>query len=544
MIDPRLQNNACGSSALIKFCIFLSRVFFFFFFWPQNNSLRVRWGRTEMEVIPGRSVGPFALGSTIQTVFRILVEGTGLKYETDFLYDEERPFHFDMIFDLKEIGVQLRFDPMTQRLWMVDVYDVGKVTLRYGDRVFADNGAGVPTLPLLYGLFGPTFPGHYDTDLDSYILTYRGLSFAFMIPHHAVKAEEIPMSLPDGSKPLVSRIQVHTGSDLRQIALPPALCRKDNHTQIVLYKNVGTGRCYNFTVQRLGKGAAFFQYNDTAQYVLAELGPPTSIFEKVEDKMKIHRASPTEFDGTVGGGGGRQGCGGSPSRGGKSTLSGDPPDYFLNYFHLGMDVLIDGKYHTVKKCIVHSNVPGQNSFNDYTRCHFQVTVVETERDDFVRVPNPTVLGESPGDASNPVEPPRAPAAPAMEPPTVATGNGEKKKKKKKKKKGSSSPTEKDASGSSPSAPAMGHFGSRIGEGAGSRFCVRVNTLWSEVEHNFGKPAGPMIRADEVEDEAYSFSGRMSAPSPYPASRIYAYHGCVFEILQSNYISNITFFASH
>lgn len=39
-----------------------------------------------------------------------------------------------------------------------------------------------------------------------------------------------------------------------------------------------------------------------------------------------------------------------------------PTDYFLNYFHLGIDILIDGALHICKKIILHGNVPGHYDF--------------------------------------------------------------------------------------------------------------------------------------------------------------------------------------
>lgn len=39
-----------------------------------------------------------------------------------------------------------------------------------------------------------------------------------------------------------------------------------------------------------------------------------------------------------------------------------PTDYFFNYFHLGIDVLIDGELHICKKIILHGNVPGHYDF--------------------------------------------------------------------------------------------------------------------------------------------------------------------------------------
>lgn len=49
-----------------------------------------------------------------------------------------------------------------------------------------------------------------------------------------------------------------------------------------------------------------------------------------------------------------------------------PTDYFFNYFHLGMDILIDGGLHICKKIVLHGNVPGHFDFHRYKRCPFQL----------------------------------------------------------------------------------------------------------------------------------------------------------------------------
>ena len=63
------------------------------------------------------------------------------------------------------------------------------------------------------------------------------------------------------------------------------------------------------------------------------------IFYKSEDKMKIHAPD--------------------AHRRVRTRTS----DYFLNYFTLGTDVLIDAGTHTVKKLVLHTNFPGHYDFN-------------------------------------------------------------------------------------------------------------------------------------------------------------------------------------
>ena len=48
-------------------------------------------------------------------------------------------------------------------------------------------------------------------------------------------------------------------------------------------------------------------------------------------------------------------------------LEKEESDYFYNYFTLGIDILFDGKTHTVTKLVLHNNYPGHYDFNIYYR---------------------------------------------------------------------------------------------------------------------------------------------------------------------------------
>lgn len=48
------------------------------------------------------------------------------------------------------------------------------------------------------------------------------------------------------------------------------------------------------------------------------------------------------------------------------------PDYFLNYFAEGLDFLMHGPTHTLRKIIVHGNSPGEIQFGTYARCQWAI----------------------------------------------------------------------------------------------------------------------------------------------------------------------------
>lgn len=74
-----------------------------------------------------------------------------------------------------------RFDPGTQRLKLIDVYDVRKCLLAYSGTQLSGKGTE-PTCALVYRTFGPTYPGTVDRKRNVYFLQYPGVCFMFPIP--------------------------------------------------------------------------------------------------------------------------------------------------------------------------------------------------------------------------------------------------------------------------------------------------------------------------------------------------------------------------
>jgi len=396
------------------------------------------------------------------------------------------------------------------------------------------------------------------------------LSFAFPVPHQAVKPQEIPLTLPDGTEPLATRLVIHVGPDLRKINLPREMCVSDCHAYISLHICGINGACRGFAVKMLPSNC-FFQYNDTVQHVLSELGIPSSTYDKLEDKMKIHRDS---------------------YKSAKQKQNSSAPDYFFNYFDLGMDILFDGETHTVKKVVVHTNIPGQSEFNQYRRCHYHILRLKTNKNSFAKHEKQSFDDLSrqfqlePGmltsdtdhyDTSResspvPLTQPKRNSLicvldgsddVAAKAPTLNTdGKVPSKKKKKKKKKKTSNNAEnissvlkddqiKSANGAANQSSSSMYTNDLLNtsnntgqacESHAPHFVIRVSTPWSEIEATLGKATGPMIRAPSDAGK-YDTSGRMCAPSPFSATKIYAYNGMIYEVLQNEFVSNVTFFCT-
>jgi len=92
--------------------------------------------------------------------------------------------------------------------------------------------------------------------------------------------------------------------------------------------------------------------------LIVELGPPLRTHYREDDRMTIH------------------------SRLKSSEDEDEDSPYFYNYFQHGIDFLISGSTHTVRKIILHSNIPGSPLFHRYKRCPWEIEgVPEDDEDD-------------------------------------------------------------------------------------------------------------------------------------------------------------------
>lgn len=106
------------------------------------------------------------------------------------------------------------------------------------------------------------------------------------------------------------------------------------------------------------KNRQFLHFGASVQEVLSVLGIPQQKYYKYSEpfvNMK-NSYSPDTFISTV-------------------------HDYFFNYFYLGIDILFDGRLHTVKKFILYTNMPTYNNFTTYSKCHYVLHIKDEEKEE-------------------------------------------------------------------------------------------------------------------------------------------------------------------
>ncbi|GBG33604.1 UPF0183 protein CG7083 [Hondaea fermentalgiana] len=401
-----------------------------------------------MEIVPGERVGHFVLGMGVNDALAVLRhQFVPQRPRVRVIYALKQPLEKDIVLLVEDLGLQLRFEPSTQRLRMIDIFEVSRITLAYAGTIFGAQDAARSKFINLYKVFGPTYPGTLDSYNGLYFLRYTGICLMFPIPvefQHLFHSEskELPLELPNGSSPLVHRLMIFAGNDERApelVAKPRAQDMAMLRPEILL---TTLGRTYleevRFHIGNAAQGLptriVFPQRNgeleigSSLQDVIFELGEPSRVYFKQDKRMQIHaieNATPegvSQHGGVAGSSGRRRASEGgkaaeaghehflesktsgtgtagseiadfhrpeSPNLGGASAAAArmqrdaeacfEPTDYFLNYFGLGLDLLIDGRTHLVRKVIAHTNFPGHVAFSQYNKCDFRV-IYSKQRD--------------------------------------------------------------------------------------------------------------------------------------------------------------------
>ncbi|KAI5639190.1 hypothetical protein NE865_08255 [Phthorimaea operculella] len=292
----------------------------------------------DLEIIPERSLGcdtwEFVLGMHFSQSVAIIQSQVGTIRGVQVLYSDQNPLSVDLVINMPQDGIRLIFDPVAQRLKIIEIYNMKLVKLRYSGMCFNSEEI-TPSIEQIEHCFGATHPGLYDSQRHLFALNFRGLSFYFP-PGYAHGLGSL--QFPNGGSPVVSRTTIYYGSQHQssntpqagtgtsvaaplpslplscvrhQLHLRRATVLRDNHTTQGLRLHMftqGTSRSLELVQVNVCRVVRF---GDSCQSVARALGAPQRLYYKADDKMRIHRAS---------------------------SRRRPPPasDYFFNYFTLGL----------------------------------------------------------------------------------------------------------------------------------------------------------------------------------------------------------------
>lgn len=168
----------------------------------------------DLEVVPERSLGneqwEFALGMPLAQAISILQKHCRIIKNVQVLYSEQMPLSHDLILNLTQDGIKLLFDACNQRLKVIEVYDLGKVKLKYCG-VHFNSQAIAPTIEQIDQSFGATHPGVYNAAEQLFHLNFRGLSFSFQLDSWS---EAPKYEIPHGAT--VKRMYIYSGNNLQE----------------------------------------------------------------------------------------------------------------------------------------------------------------------------------------------------------------------------------------------------------------------------------------------------------------------------------------
>ncbi|KAG7300806.1 hypothetical protein JYU34_015141, partial [Plutella xylostella] len=172
----------------------------------------------DLEIVPERSLGcdswEFVLGMHFSQSVAIIQSQVGTIRGVQVLYSDQNPLAVDLVINMPLDGVRLIFDPVAQRLKMIEVYNMKLVKLRYSGMCF-NSPEIAPSIEQVEHCFGATHPGLYDSQRHLFALNFRGLSFYFPVdskfqPGYAHGLGSL--QFPNGASPVVARTTIYHGS--------------------------------------------------------------------------------------------------------------------------------------------------------------------------------------------------------------------------------------------------------------------------------------------------------------------------------------------
>ncbi|KAL0221403.1 hypothetical protein RCL1_001257 [Eukaryota sp. TZLM3-RCL] len=352
-----------------------------------------------LELIAGSGLHPFLLGMTFSEVMKQIQLFENEVPSVRFVYNERDTLSSPLKLHLEQNGLVFSFDAISQRLSLIEVVCPTDLCL-----FFRREGREIdflaPSLPArlnaLYDIFGATTPGSFDEETNIFALKYPCQEFHFHIASQYTKfftntskqkCMNLRVDYPDGAAPLAMRMLFFYSVKVNEEPLFPPLPAPSPslvNTSFLYFQEVSINVDEHVIYWGSETCPTRISIGDPLHQITSILGEPEATYP-------------------------RQAVGGIRRKAKKKE------GYALNYFSLGLDLLIDGDTHEVEKVRVYSNVPGHPMFNVYQRVNFKVykdtstksaISVNSTFDDVVSVfgSSSEPLVHNPASASNPLGP--------------------------------------------------------------------------------------------------------------------------------------------
>ncbi|QRV72631.1 hypothetical protein RhiJN_00645 [Ceratobasidium sp. AG-Ba] len=314
----------------------------------------------DLDLRPGSGLGPFELGSSLFDVLAFLRRPSPPVFPSvSVKFDTYHPTVSPIILHLRP-HLDLLFTRHTQRLQTISLSlrrntnSHPPLVLTYKNEVVAGPDVALRRTDV-QRIMGPTFKGEG--------MKYPGVWYSFDEDTPIAGTTGNGANNTDGNTE-VKRVVVtqreneDAGKDdpLDEMALAPVMYGDVKKA----VAKVHDGVYLHFYSPDQKAEPIYVQIGvTTAEDLTVELGPPVLTHYKEDDRMAIH-----------------------------ATAKDDEESYFYNYFQYGIDFLISGKTHRVRKIILHTNVPGSPLFQRYKRCPWEITL--GTKDTSLAVPTPEI----------------------------------------------------------------------------------------------------------------------------------------------------------
>lgn len=393
---------------------------------------------TNREYVVDRAV---ALGAALQDILSTIEHEKDRFPNIDIHFSHSDPLTAPIIVSLPENGLRLRFDGADQRLRLVEIVDLRKLTLAYKgtELVRAQDtptGSQAPAFKRVYQLFGASYPGEYMPPQNgggwgTYVLSWPGIAFNFPLQHSAWSPEKDHVSLlgstaaapaahmaifegktwADARKDLF--VREPSGPRSTAIAMRPrdSLPAELEHATVHGDGRVELARRLPSPPFTLAPG------HTTPQDLITELGAPDAKFKPTEKEASTEKALPTSHKRTGSStrrtSNGRMQPMSQPSSysstntdtfdadfDNSSDHSDDPAerrarDTYWCYFSHGLDILVGPPASStsasedlvVKRVVIQGNVPGSAAFNRHRRLRWVLALCPSESQDLTSESN-------------------------------------------------------------------------------------------------------------------------------------------------------------
>uniref|UniRef100_A0A915PHT2 Uncharacterized protein n=1 Tax=Setaria digitata TaxID=48799 RepID=A0A915PHT2_9BILA len=326
------------------------------------------------------------LGMPINQALTAIQNASRHIQNVELTYSSKEPLSRDVMIRLAKDGVRLYFEPYSQLLRLNSKTEIFIHFLGYLTDLFTFSGVVFSSpedeadVNKVEGCFGATHPGVYVAEQSLYELSWKGLSFSFPTLNETSKVQTSSidatglgsLQFRSNSPPLLAKMAIYPGS--HNSPKPPKISAASLCGVIcpVEVKSISDGskisglffifvaetpladnssRKQNFGLRKIERSISFGDTSEVGS-VLSSLGAPSKIFYTKADRMLIHRGEDSK------------------------KLRGPRPNYFFNYFSLGVDILFDCITNRVQKFVLHTNLPGHFDFGIYARCNFSITITD------------------------------------------------------------------------------------------------------------------------------------------------------------------------